>query len=121
MREHLVDLSNLDAVRQLRRPMLLALTRDISDPNFMPVTRDLSEAKRAAIIRWLEQLPAVGDDLPPATTDAGVGVGMPTGTAEVAAMDDDPLRFDVKNASAVETGQQVMARHTSRIADNGEK
>jgi hypothetical protein len=39
--------------------MLLAMTRDIADSNYMPVTRDLSEAKRTAIVRWLEQLAPV--------------------------------------------------------------
>lgn len=127
MREHLVDLADLDAVRRLRTPLLFAMTRDIADPNYMPVTRDLSAAKRAAIVRWLEHLPAMDGGPPPApaSADAGVGeapgVAAPTEVADVAATtDDDPLRFDAKSAAAAEIGRRVLERHAARTDDDDE-
>jgi len=77
MREHVVDLGDLDALRPWRAAMLLAMTRDITDPNYMPVTRDLSQPKRATIVRWLERLPAA--------RSAVAGIGFRDAKAEAAA------------------------------------
>ena len=77
MREHLVDLGDLDALRPWRAAMLLAMTRDIADPNYMPVTRDLSGPKRATIVRWLERLPAARSVV--------AGIGFRDAKAEAAA------------------------------------
>ena len=85
MREHLVDLGDLDALRPWRAAMLLAMTRDIADPNHMPVTRDLSGPKRATIVRWLERLPSARSPV------AGIGFR------------------DAKAEAAAATGKRVLA------------
>jgi hypothetical protein len=102
MREHLVDLADPDALRRWRQPLLLAMTRDITDPNFMPVTRDLSEAKRAAIVRWLEQLPAADQTGP--SIDAGR-----TMAAEPIAAAEERFGGDAKRAAAEATGRRLAA------------
>jgi hypothetical protein len=120
MSKHLVDLADLDAVRQLRTPMLLAMTRDIADSNYMPVTRDLSEAKRTAIVRWLEQLPPVTEGAQPAT--AGVGVEPSPDAAAVAATAlEDPSEFDAKSTAAAAVGRRVIARQADRTIDDEER
>jgi hypothetical protein len=100
MREHLVDLADPDALRRWRQPLLLAMTRDITDPNFMPVTRDLSEAKRAAIVRWLEQLPAADQTGP--SIDAGLAT-----VAEPAPAGEDRFGGDAKRAAAEAAGRRL--------------
>ena len=49
-----VNLADYDSVCRHRTMMLLAFGLPVADPNSMPVTRDLSPAKRAAILRWLQ-------------------------------------------------------------------
>lgn len=71
MSQHIVDLTDGDAVLGRREILLFAFTRDINDPHYMPVTRDLSEAKRQAIIRWLH---SAGPALGAVATD---GTGLP--------------------------------------------
>jgi hypothetical protein len=108
MREHLVDLADPDALRRWRQPLLLAMTRDITDPNFMPVTRDLSEAKRAAIVRWLEQLPAADQTGP--SIDAGRAMAAePAPAAEPVPAGEDQFGDDAKRAAAEATGQRLAA------------
>jgi hypothetical protein len=51
-----VDLSSYDDVCANREVLLFAFALPVSDPNSMPVTRDLSPSKRAAIVRWLDDL-----------------------------------------------------------------
>lgn len=50
-----LDLADYDSVGENAELLSLAFGLDEHDPNAMPVTRDLSRAKRAAILRWLEQ------------------------------------------------------------------
>jgi hypothetical protein len=108
MREHLVDLADPDALRRWRQPLLLAMTRDITDPNFMPVTRDLSEAKRAAIVRWLEQLPAADRTGP--SIDAGRAMAAaPIPAAEPVPGGEDRFGGDAKRAAAEATGRRLAA------------
>jgi hypothetical protein len=54
MSKYIVDLKNPTAVKAKKDILIFAFTRDITDPIHMPVTRDLSEAKREAIVKWLE-------------------------------------------------------------------
>jgi hypothetical protein len=68
----------------------------------MPVTRDLSEAKRAAIVRWLEQLPAVDQTGP--SVDAGR-----TRAAEPVPAAEDRFSGDAKRAAAEATGRRLAA------------
>jgi hypothetical protein len=49
-----LNLADYESVSRRRELLLLAFGLPVSDPNSMPVTRDLSPAKRAAILRWLE-------------------------------------------------------------------
>ncbi|MDF5739497.1 MULTISPECIES: hypothetical protein [unclassified Nostoc] len=60
MSKRLVDLGDYDSVRENRAILELAFSLDIHDPNSMPVTRDLSKAKRATILRWLQEQDAHG-------------------------------------------------------------
>lgn len=53
-----LNLADEQSVRASRDLLLLSFKLGIDDPNTMPVTRDLSAAKRAAIVEWLESLPA---------------------------------------------------------------
>jgi hypothetical protein len=64
-----LDLSEYDSVVANRELLLLAFGLDISDPNSMPVTRDLSPAKRAAILKFLNN-PQQGVRPPPAAAPA---------------------------------------------------
>ena len=50
----IVDLADYDSVCGLREMLLLAFELPITNPNSMPVTRDLSQAKRTAILSWLQ-------------------------------------------------------------------
>jgi hypothetical protein len=54
MSKYVVDLSDPVAVKAKKDILIFAFTRDINDPLYMPATRDLSEAKRQAILKWLE-------------------------------------------------------------------
>lgn len=54
MSKYIVDLKDPHAVKAKKDILIFAFTRDITDPIHMPVTRDLSEARREAIIKWLE-------------------------------------------------------------------
>jgi hypothetical protein len=53
--DRFLDLTSLREIRARCELLLHAFQLGEDDPNYMPVTRDLSPAKRAAIIRWLEQ------------------------------------------------------------------
>lgn len=53
MSERLFRLDDYEMVRQHRKILQFAFSRDLSDPNSMPVTRDLSAAKRRMILSWL--------------------------------------------------------------------
>ena len=108
MREHLVDLADPDALRRWRQPLLLAMTRDITDPNFMPVTRDLSEAKRAAIVRWLEQLPAA-DQIGPSINASRTMAAEPSPAAEAVPADEDRFGGDAKRMAAEAAGRRLAA------------
>jgi hypothetical protein len=111
MREHLVDLADPDALRRWREPLLLAMTRDIADPNFMPVTRDLSEAKRAAIVRWLEHLPAVDHSGP--SVDAGLR--MPAAPVPAG---EDRFSADAKQMAAEATGRRLASNPAPPAGDD---
>ncbi|MGA7730847.1 MAG: hypothetical protein WCD37_06200 [Chloroflexia bacterium] len=50
-----VDLGDYESVCDNLSVMRLVFGPDRENPNSMPVTRDLSPAKRAAILRWLEE------------------------------------------------------------------
>lgn len=54
MSRQLFPLSDYRAVVENRELLKLAFGLPLDDPNSMPVTRDLSGAKRAAILRWLD-------------------------------------------------------------------
>ncbi|MDQ3742218.1 MAG: hypothetical protein M3389_14870 [Actinomycetota bacterium] len=70
-----LDLSSYEEVVAKRRILLYVFALPLGDPNSMPVTRDVSNAKRAAILRWLQQ------DPPPHGGDAPA----PSGEMRVAA------------------------------------
>ena len=69
-----LDLSDYDSVCQNRELLELAFGLDPHDPNSMPATRDLSAAKRAAILRWLND-PLLGT--PPKKSAAAATAGPP--------------------------------------------
>nr|MCH9679788.1 hypothetical protein [Deltaproteobacteria bacterium] len=55
MSRHWIDLRDYDQVVRHVRILEMAFSLPESDPNHMPVTRDLSTAKRAMILRWLDE------------------------------------------------------------------
>jgi hypothetical protein len=55
-----LDLGSYDSVCKNIQLLTFAFGLDTANPNSMPVTRDLSAAKRAAILRWLTDLPEDG-------------------------------------------------------------
>ena len=61
--DNFLDLTDYDAVCANRELLAYAFDLDVSDPNSMPVTRDLSSGKRAAILRWLNELGPDGKPL----------------------------------------------------------
>lgn len=52
--DKIIDLTSYDDVVAHKELLKFAFGLPVSDPNSMPVTRDLSPAKRAAILRWLD-------------------------------------------------------------------
>lgn len=50
----IVDLASYQSVIRHIGVLRLVFGLPVSDPNYMPVTRDLSDAKRAMIVRWLD-------------------------------------------------------------------
>jgi hypothetical protein len=50
-----LDLGDYESVCANLRPLTTVLALDLDNPNSMPVTRDLSAAKRAAILRWMNE------------------------------------------------------------------
>jgi hypothetical protein len=54
MSRHLVNLGNYESVVAHLDILRFAFSRRIEDPNHMPVTRDLSDAKRNAILTWMD-------------------------------------------------------------------
>ncbi len=76
-----LDLSDYGSVCENVPLLRLAFGLDERDPNSMPVTRDLSAAKRAAILRWLDEpgpdgKPALGTP-PAAAPGDGLELGAP--------------------------------------------
>ncbi|MEA5259096.1 hypothetical protein VB264_14970 [Arcicella aquatica] len=53
MSKYIVNLANPEDVIARKEILLFAFTRGMNDTMHMPVTRDLSDAKRNAIIKWL--------------------------------------------------------------------
>ena len=74
--DKLIDLTSYDAVVAHKDILKFAFGLPDSDPNSMPVTRDLSPAKRAAILRWLDD-PQLGTPPPPQDAPAALEAASP--------------------------------------------
>jgi hypothetical protein len=75
-----LDLASYDSVVENRRLLHLAFGLPMENPNSMPVTRDLSDARRRAILHWLESTGPDGTPprgTPPVVTKPAVAAPAP--------------------------------------------
>jgi hypothetical protein len=88
--DKLIDLTSYDAVVARKDLLKFAFGLPVEDPNSMPVTRDLSPAKRAAILRWLDDPQLGTPPPPPQETAASVAFVAEAAAAEAPAAESAP-------------------------------
>jgi hypothetical protein len=111
MSRHLVRLDCYDSVVKNLRILRLAFGLPPENPNHMPVTRDLSAAKRAMILKWLDN-PLKGEPVTAAAAETA-GTPRPLATIEPIAMDLHPLQTRGKTAVLLEYQARHLAKERS--------
>jgi hypothetical protein len=112
MSKYVVDLSDPVAVKAKKNLLIFAFTRDISDPIHMPVTRDLSEAKRQAILKWLE-----APELPPVEKAMSLDKSLTANAVKSDAKLTDK-QIKLKNLVKVKSGADFLFSETTELSED---
>jgi hypothetical protein len=95
--DRFLDLSKYEDICAHRGLLVLAFSLDVANPNSMPVTRELSNAKRAAILKWLDKTGPDGKPL----------LGVPAAAPMSAAVETTQRALGARLADVVRGGKEA--------------